>query len=79
MRVTIAQAQSVAEMIGFNFSKFDFDQFRKGLAVEMEHINTVKGNVKIIGLIVLDHLKEHPRYYDFLEEAEGWMKASKRS
>ena len=78
MRVTVAQAQSVAEMIGFNFSKFDFDQFRKGLDVEVEHINTVRGNIRTIGFIVLDHLKEHPYYYDYLEVAEKRMKAGKR-
>lgn len=78
MRVTIAQAHSVAELIGFNFSRFDFDQFRKGLEVELEHLNTVRGNIRTIGFIVLDHLKEHPRYYEYLSKAEERMRLGKR-
>jgi hypothetical protein len=49
-----------------NKENFDKDQIEKGLAVEMEHTN----NKEIALEIVLDHLTEHPKYYDYLEDME---------
>lgn len=45
------------------------EQLAKGIKVEMEHTT----NAEIAKKIALDHLTEHPRYYDFLEEMEKEM------
>lgn len=46
---------------------FDPDQLRKGVKVEMEHTN----NPRMALEIAMDHLTEHPRYYDLLEKMEA--------
>ncbi|MBD3227000.1 MAG: hypothetical protein GF329_02345 [Candidatus Lokiarchaeota archaeon] len=48
---------------------FDPKQLEMGIKVEMEHTS----DPEIAKEIAMDHLKEHPRYYDYLEEMEGEM------
>ena len=53
----------------------DVDQveFEKGLKVEMEHLDTVGGDMLIVAKIAADHIKETPEgksYYDALEAME---------
>ena len=76
--ITLGQAQAIAEMIHFDFRKFDFDQFRIGLEVELEHAKTVHGDLLTVGKIVVDHLREHGHYYDHLIAMENRMRAGKR-
>jgi hypothetical protein len=45
---------------------FDEEQLRKGMRVEMEHTN----NKELAREIAMDHLVEHPKYYDELEKME---------
>lgn len=45
---------------------FDKDQLLKGLKVELEHTD----DPKIALEIAMDHLVEHPKYYDHLAEME---------
>lgn len=57
---------------------FDAAQLRKGIAVELEHVvrrgkRATKRDRAIAKEIAMDHLVEHPRYYDYLEEAERKM------
>jgi len=49
--------------------EFDPDQVRRGIEVEMEHTD----DPRIALQIALDHLDEHPRYYDFLGVMERLM------
>jgi len=51
-------------------SDFLPDQLEKGIKVEMEHTD----NPQIAKAIAKAHLKENPRYYDFLEKMESQMK-----
>lgn len=51
---------------GVDVSKFNPEQVRKGIAVEMEHTN----DPKIAREIAYDHLTENPKYYDALEKIE---------
>ena len=73
---TIEQAKQIGDQIGIDWGKFDVEQFRKGLNVELEHgtvdLNTnVTNNDPIItGKIALAHLKESPDYYDRLTNIE---------
>lgn len=57
----------VAEADGQD-QEVDLRQFEKGLQVENEHSETVHGDRIAIARIVLDHLREDPRYYDKLAE-----------
>jgi len=70
------EAKKVGEFLGVNWSKFDVDQFRRGMDVELEH-GTVDPNTNVTnddeittGKIALAHLNEIPDYYDRLEKME---------
>jgi len=82
------QAKKIGEELGIDWSKFDVEQFRMGMDVELEHgltdLNTNVSNDDplITGKIALAHLNEFPDYYTRLdkmeEEAEEyWEKANK--
>lgn len=45
------------------------EQLIKGFKVELEHSSTVGGDPITVAKIVLDHLAEHPDYYDKLKKA----------
>src|SRR5690606_32031228 len=68
---------------GMDPSEFDQAQLDKGTLVELEHVArtgrrpTAKDR-RVAREIAMDHLVEHPRYYDFLEDAERKMKRSGR-
>lgn len=58
---------------GDEANEFDFDeeQLVKGIGVELEHTD----NPYIAKEIALDHLTEHPQYYEYLEKMEKeWKK-----
>lgn len=69
----------IAERIGLNFDehRFDVEQFRKGLEVEMEHglddarTNVTGDNPETTGKIAWAHLNEFPDYYTRLEVMES--------
>ena len=74
------EAKKIGEELGIDWSKFDVEQFRKGMDVELEHgkvdphTNVSDDDPLITGKIALAHLNEFPDYYDRLykmeEEAE---------
>ena len=74
---TLNEAREIGEKIGVNFNKFDLEQFRKGLSVELEHgshdpeTNVTNGDVYLTGKIAWAHLKEIPDYYTRLEKMES--------
>lgn len=73
---TNKQAKEIGENLGINWSKFDVEQFRMGMDVELEHgkivsHTNVTGNDPLItGKIALAHLSEYPDYYTRLEKME---------
>jgi len=73
---TIQDAKKIGEKLGIKWDKFDVDQFRRGIDVELEHgLRSQKTNVTnndpiITGKIALAHLNEFPDYYDRLEKME---------
>jgi hypothetical protein len=73
---TAEEAQSVGEKLGIKWDKFDIDQFRRGMDVELEHgsidpsTNVTNDDPIMTGKIALAHLNEFPDYYDRLEEME---------
>ena len=82
---TAEEAKAIGEQLGIDWSKFDIEQFRMGMNVELEHgTRDTKTNVSdddplTTGKIALAHLNEFPDYYtrlNFMEkEAEQfWQK-----
>ena len=70
-------ARKIGEQIGVDFTKFDLEEFRKGLAIELEHgshdpeTNVTKSDPLLTGKIAWAHLKEIPDYYTRLEKMES--------
>ncbi|WP_255337034.1 DUF5661 family protein [Methanosarcina sp. KYL-1] len=73
---TAEEAKAVGEQLGLKWDKFDVDQFRRGMDVELEHgtqdpaTNVTNDDPIMTGKIALAHLNEFPDYYDRLEEME---------
>ena len=81
---TTEQAKEIGEQLGIKWDKFDIEQFRHGMDIELEH-GTVDSNTNVTnddplmtGKIALAHLNEFADYYDRLdkmeEEAEEFWK-----
>lgn len=78
---TADEAKVIGDKIGIDFDKYDIEQFRLGLGVELEHgtidveTNVTDDDDIMTGKIAWAHLKEIPDYYIRLakmeEEAEG--------
>ena len=75
-RTTSAEAKQVGDEIGVDWSRFDLEQFRRGMDVEYEHGSLdpqtdLTGDDPILtGKIALAHMKEFPDYYTRLERME---------
>ncbi|MCO5381337.1 MAG: hypothetical protein NHB15_03835 [Methanosarcina barkeri] len=73
---TAEEAKTVGEKLGIKWDKFNVDQFRRGMDVELEHgtidplTNVTNDDPIMTGKIALAHLNEFPDYYDRLEEME---------
>ena len=70
-------ARKIGEQIGVDFTKFDLEEFRKGLAIELEHgshdpeTNVTNSDPLLTGKIAWAYLKEIPDYYTRLEKMES--------
>ena len=66
----------IGEKLGIDWSKFDVDQFRRGMDIEFEHgthdprTNVTNDDPLTTGKIALAHLNEFPDYYTRLEKLE---------
>jgi len=73
---TAEEAKAIGEKLGLKWDKFDVDQLRRGMDVELEHgtrdslTNVTNDDPLMIGKIALAHLNEFPDYYDRLEKME---------
>jgi Protein of unknown function (DUF5661) len=76
-RTTSGEARRVGDTIGVDWDRFDLEQFRLGMDVELEHGShdpqtDVTGDDPIVtGKIALAHMKEFPDYYERLERMEA--------
>ena len=78
---TTNDARTVSEQLGIDWAsrRFDIEQFRAGMDVELEHgtrdpeTDVTGDNPLLTGKIALAHLRELPDYYTRLArmEAEG--------
>ena len=70
------EAEEIGKKLGLKWDKFDVEQFRMGLDVELEHgtrtkITNVTGDDPLMtGKIAYAHLLEFPDYYDRLDKLE---------
>jgi hypothetical protein len=73
---TAERAKAIGEQLGIDWSKFDVEQFRSGMDVELEHgvvnalTNVTNDDPLMTGKIALAHLNEFPDYYTRLETME---------
>ena len=73
---TTERAKEIGEHLGIKWGKFDVEQFRHGMDIELEH-GTVDSNTNVTnddplttGKIALAHLNEFADYYDRLDKME---------
>jgi len=70
------EAREIGEQLGVEWDKFDVEQFRMGIDVELEHgsvngiTNVTSDDPLTTGKIALAHLNEFPDYYTRLEKME---------
>jgi hypothetical protein len=73
---TADEAKKIGEELGIDWSKFDIEQFRRGMDVELEHgtrdlhTNVTNDDALTTGKIALAHLNEFPDYYTRLDKLE---------
>lgn len=73
---TSAEAKSIGEKLGIKWDKYDVEQFRMGMDVELEHglidphTNVTNDDPLLTGKIALAHLNEFPDYYTRLHKME---------
>lgn len=74
---TIEEAKLYGEKLGVDWTKFDVEQFMRGMNVELEHgsidphTNVSNDDPLTTAKITLAHLNELPDYYDRLEKVEN--------
>jgi len=73
---TADEAKRIGKRLGITWDKYDVEQFRYGMDVELEH-GTVDPNTNVTdddplttGKIALAHLNEFPDYYTRLKKME---------
>ncbi len=73
---TIEDAKNIGEKLEIKWDKFDVEQFRRGMDVELEHgtetpiTNVTNDDPLLTGKIALAHLLEFPDYYTRLDKME---------
>jgi len=74
---SVEEAKKIGEQLGIKWDKFDVEQYRKGMDVELEHglvdgaTNVTSDDPLKTGKIALAHLNEIPDYYDRLAKMES--------
>lgn len=74
--IATEDAKRIGNQLGINWSKFDIEQYRMGMEVELEHgtvnplTNVTNDDLLTTGKIALAHLNEFPDYYTRLLKME---------
>lgn len=75
------KARKVGEELGVDWTRFNPDEFRRGMQVELEHgrrdpaTDVTGDDLLLTGKIALAHLNEFPDYYDRLARMEEEARA----
>ena len=70
------EAKQIGDKLGVDWQKYDLEQFRMGLGVELEHgsiggeTNVTNDDELTTGKIAWAHLNEIPDYYTRLQKME---------
>lgn len=73
---TAEEAKAIGEQLGIDWTRFDVEQFRRGMDVELEHgthdssTNVSDDDPLVTGKIALAHLNEFADYYTRLDRME---------
>ena len=73
---TTEEARQIGGTLGIDWSRFDVEQFRMGMDVELEHglvdpaTNVTDDDPILTGKIALAHLNEFADYYTRLDKME---------
>ncbi|MFA6533274.1 MAG: DUF5661 family protein [Patescibacteria group bacterium] len=76
------EAKKIGEQLGIDWSKFDVEQYRMGMNVELEHgsqdpvTNVTNDDPLTTGKIALAHLNEFSDYYTRLKKMETEAEAA---
>jgi hypothetical protein len=76
-KFTIEEAREIGGQLGVDQNDLDFEEFRRGLEVELEHgsrdpeTNVTNNDALLTGKIAWAHLKEYPDYYTRLDKLEA--------
>lgn len=76
IKFSAEEAKAVGEKLGIVWDKYDVEQFRMGMDVELEHgtvdpnTNVTNNDPMLTGKIALAHLNEFPDYYTRLAQME---------
>lgn len=74
---TTEEAKEIGDALGIDWDAVDREQFRLGLAVELEHgsgdqrTDVTHGDPLLTGKIAWAHLNEYPDYYTRLAKLEA--------
>jgi chromosome condensin MukBEF MukE localization factor len=75
-RTSVEEARRVGDAIGVDWGRFEVEQFRSGMDVELEHgsrdpqTDVTHDDPILTGKIALAHMKEFPDYYERLDRME---------
>jgi len=75
-RFSFNEAKQIGDALGIDWYRFEVEQFRMGLEVELEHgtidpqTNVTNDDPLLTGKIALAHLNEFPDYYTRLAKME---------
>ena len=75
-KINKEDAKLVGDQLGIDWKEINLNEFRVGIAVEMEHgtrwpeTNVTNDDKYLTGKIAWAHLKEFPDYYTRLEKME---------
>lgn len=74
--ITLEQAALIGKQLHLTRDRFDVEQLRQGMQVELEHgtrdpeTNVTNNDLLLTGKIALAHLREFPDYYTRLAQME---------
>jgi hypothetical protein len=75
-QISMEDAKIIGERLGIKWDKFDINQYKMGMMVELEHgtvnplTNVTNDELLTTGKIALAHLNEFPDYYTRLVKME---------
>jgi Protein of unknown function (DUF5661) len=84
-QICLDEARQIGTALGVDWKKFDLEQFRRGLEVELEHgsrdpeTNVTNDDLNLTGKIAWAHLKEFGDYYTRLDKLEAEADAEWKS